>query len=98
MSDLADVGLHPALDDDGLPVTQLALELEADLEDHGTDAPAHDLVQAVAVARDQVPARLLEQVQVARVVDVTQRVQVLLPDLDRVLVHGSQHSPLPAAA
>ena len=95
-ADLAGVGLGPAADGDPLPVPQLALELHVDLEDGGADLPPHHLGQAVPIARDQVPARLLEDLQVPRVVDVPEGVEVLLADDELVLVRGTEHGILPA--
>src|SRR5579871_2160188 len=97
LADLPDVRLGPAADRDPLAVPELALELHVDLEDGRADAPSHHLVEAVAVARDEVPARLLEDLEVPGVVDVAEGVEVLFADEERVFVHGAEHAGPPAA-
>ena len=70
-------------------------KLDRHLQDHGSRLrPAND-VDSEAALRDQVPARLLEQLQVAGVVHVPERVQVQLADRDGLVVqprHARRYS------
>src|SRR5262249_6468133 len=53
---------------------------------------ALNLAQAVTVFRDQVPARLFEQREVGRVVDVAEGVEMMFEDLEVVNVRGTKHA------
>src|SRR5580692_10743142 len=94
--DLPAVRLHPGLDGDPLAVAQLALKLQRDLENRRADPPADHFVEAVAVAGDEIPARLLQDLEVLGVVDVSEGVEVLLADEERILVCGAEHAKPPA--
>src|SRR5450631_591345 len=89
--DLPDVGFHPGFDDDRLSVLQLPLKFQGDLEDGGADSTADHLREAVSIARDEVPPRLLEDLQILGVVDVPEGVEVLLADDELVFVHRADH-------
>ncbi len=83
---LARIRLDPGPDLDALPVSELPLEPESGLQDHGSDLEAMDFVETVAVVGDEVPARLLQDLQVGGVVHVAERVEVLLLDQQVVVV------------
>src|SRR5262249_38338594 len=78
---------HLGADDDGVARAQLAEELDVDLQDGRPGPGAADGVDAEAARGDQVPARLLHDLQIAGVVDVPERIQVQLADDDRLLVN-----------
>src|SRR4029079_17306477 len=97
LADLPFVREQLAADDDRLARGELAQELGARLEDDRPGLRPADDVDAEAALGDDVPARLLEELEVARVVQVAERVEVRLADADG-LVEDLRHAVLYSAA
>jgi len=69
-----------------LAIFDLAFETQRHLEHRWALSGFANARETVAVRRDPVPTRRLEEVEVRRVVDVTERIEVTLDDEDLVLV------------
>src|SRR5690606_38369806 len=83
-SDPALVGFHARLDGAGFAEENFALVTDLRFKDHRAEAALFYGVEPVAVARNEVPARLFKKLQISGVVDVAERVEVGFADQDFV--------------
>jgi hypothetical protein len=91
VTDLALVAIDEAADQHLIAILELSQEAQADFQNHRARTGRPDVLQAEAVVGDQIPAGLLENFQVARVIDVAERIQVLLANDDRLFEHAVGH-------
>lgn len=87
--DLGPELFDPSPNDDRLSIGHFPTKLQCAVQNHRSLPCRLNTFEPVAAASDPIPARLLEQLQVCRVVHVPERVEVSLDDQKRKLVNSA---------